>query len=184
MAVASPNEGGDKTKAEKEPTVENYIPSRRRVFQKDKTAFRHLTEHPRPHLPTSKIHPIHHPWTVDPHCSSAMQTTKGRKRRSNIYTRRNETTKPRNQLPQPSPRRKRSPAHPASNPTNPTPVPHRPAKHRQFKNRFPGPTGPLPKRTVRPSVSRAQPQPQQERRTHPANDWPHSLPGPCHSLDL
>lgn len=91
------------------------------------------------------------------------------------YTRRTETKK--HHSLEPSPRRKRSPALPASNPADqPPPRPPRPPptdRPSSFKNRFPGPTGPLPKRTVRPSVSRAQPQPQQAR---PTDDWPARAP--------
>lgn len=91
------------------------------------------------------------------------------------YTRRTETKK--TPLPRTITPAKKIPRPPGLKPGASTPPrPPRPPptdRPSSFKNRFPGPTGPLPKRTVRPSVSRAQPQPQQAR---PADDWPARAP--------
>lgn len=143
-------------------------------ISKSNPAFRHLTEHsPRPHLPTSKIHPIHDPWLVDdPHCSSAMQTRQGTADLVYQTNRNKKTPLPRTITPA-----KKIPRPPGLRPGASTPPrPPRPPptdRPSSFKNRFPGPTGPLPKRTVCPSVSRAQPQPQQAR---PTDDWPARAP--------
>lgn len=108
--------------------------------------------------PTDLENPSHHPWMVDPHCSSAMQTRQGTA--DLIYQ-----TKRNNQTPKPTPstippaKKIPRPSRPQTRPTLPPSPTDRPSTDK-FKNRFPGPTGPLPKRTVRPSVSRAQPQPQ------------------------
>lgn len=103
-------------------------------ISKSNPAFRHLTEHsPRPHLPTSKIHPIHDPWLVDdPHCSSAMQTRQGTADLVYQTNRNKKTPLPRTITPA-----KKIPRPPglrpgASTPPRP-PVPHRPTGQAHLK---------------------------------------------------